>query len=189
MARKCLPRLWLEKLHLQNEALICISHFQWVISPKSVVMSICFFCFFLSICFGGVGLLQECHFWWVVSLKVWWESKSACHQADTWFSSPTPGEKYFPFKWSFLNEKEFLSCASKSVFQTCPNFASCQRFLGTATLLDLFYFILILTLSTPTNVIPPGLKSRIWPTLPCEEIWRYNLIEDNPPSYFSLVSN
>ena len=46
----------------------------------------------------------------------------------------------FPFKWSLLNEKEYFSSACVSVFQSCTDFASSQRYLGSAALLDLFYF-------------------------------------------------
>ena len=53
------------------------------------------------------------------SLKVYWkESKPACRAEDTWFPPPTAGERRsFQCKLSLLNKKEFLSCASKSVFK------------------------------------------------------------------------
>ena len=41
-----------------------------------------------------------------------------------------------------LERRGFFLAASKSVFQACVDFASCQRFLGTATFN--FYFILFL---------------------------------------------
>ena len=48
--------------------------------------------------------------------------------------------KSFQSKW---NENEFFfSRVSKSVFQACADFTFCQRFLGTASFLDLFKFLL-----------------------------------------------
>ena len=55
-------------------------------------------------------------------------------------------------KESLLNDKEFLSHASKSVFQACTDFTSCQRFPGTATLLDFLNFILIFISSNTYKV-------------------------------------
>ena len=145
--------IW-EQSRFPNEVTKCTCHFWWEISLKSVFLV---GAFNIGSCNRRHGLMQSKRSRQAsalpassgrkvvpscikdktqVSLKVyWWEKDSA----DTWFSSPAAGEKeVFKSKQSAEREK-IISGASKSVFQACSDFASCQRFLETATLLDLFY--------------------------------------------------
>ena len=71
----------------------------------------------------------------------WWESEPACYK-QTHGLPHQQQEKTSSFqsKWSLLKEA-FL--AGKSVFQACTAPTSCQRFLGNATLLNLFYFLFL----------------------------------------------